>query len=57
MFIYDDESDVYNDDIYITMTRVIYEIDDLCACIRVVHLSGSLPLICELFEYVYTCVT
>ena len=65
MFIYDeDESDVYNDDennIQITMTRVIYDDDeyddDLCVCIRVVHFSGSLALICELFEYVYTCVT
>jgi hypothetical protein len=61
----DDESDVYNDDesdIYIMMTRVIYDdddeyVDDLCACIRVVHFSESLALICELFEYVYTCVT
>ena len=44
------------------MTRVIYDdddeyVDDLCACIRVVHFSESLALICELFEYVYTCVT
>jgi len=43
------------------MTRVIYNDDeyddDLCACINVVHFSGSLALICELFEYVYTCVT
>jgi len=44
---------------YIMMMRVIYDDDDddLCACIRVVHFSGSLALICELFEYVYTCVT
>jgi len=61
MFIYDEvKSDVYNDDennIQITMKRVIYDDDDLCVCIRVVHFSGSLALICELFEYVYTCVT
>ena len=66
IFIYDDddESDVYNDDeseIYITTTKVINDDDeydeDLCACIRVVHFSGSLALICELFKYVYTCVT
>jgi len=46
---------------YIMMMRVIYDddeyVDDLCACIRVVHFSESLALICELFEYVYTCVT
>jgi len=30
--------------------------DDLCAWIRVVHLRRRFPLICELFEYVYTCV-
>jgi len=46
---------------YIRMIRVIYDDDEyhdiLCACIRVVHFSGSLSLICELFEYVYTCVT
>jgi len=53
MFIYDDESDIY-----ITMTRVMYDDDDdeydddLCACIRVAHFSRSLALICELFEYV-----
>ena len=47
---------------YIIMMRVIYDDndeydDDLCACIRVVHFSVSLALICELFEYVYTSVT
>jgi hypothetical protein len=63
MFIYDeDESDVYNDDENdIQIWRVIYDDekydDDLCVCIRVVHFSGSLALICELSEYVYTCVT
>jgi len=46
---------------YIMMMIVIYDDDeyndDLCACIRVVHFSGSLALICELYEYVYACVT
>jgi len=45
---------------YIMMMRLIYDDDEyddeLCACIRVVHFSGSLALISKLFEYVYTCV-
>jgi len=65
MLIYDeDDSDVYNDDendIHMTKMRVIYDDDEyddgLCVCIRVVHFCGSLALICELLEYVYTCVT
>jgi len=60
MFIYDDDErdDVYpwwswEWYIYITMTTMIYDHDeDLCACIKVVHFSGCLALICELFKRV-----